>query len=184
MANAKDIRAIEMEERGGALGSAIFRNQGIRTITGTAETTQFPAAPFNGSLILTPEDLSEVGRTIQIVGFGSITTISNPGTATIRLKIGAVTILLNSATLPVTAITDGSVRFELWITITAAGKVRVSGKSTLETTSGGGGLVVRALNTTTDQTITTTSNQVLDYTYQFQNAGNTLTIRDIKVIRY
>ena len=118
------------------------------------------------------------------MGFGSITTTSNPGTATIRLKIGAVTILLNSATLPVTAITNGSVRFELWLTITAAGKVRVSGKSTLETTSGGGGSIIRALDTATDQTITTTSNQTLDYTYQFATNGNTLIIRDIKVIRY
>lgn len=183
MASAKDIRQIEMEERGGALGSAIFRNINTRTITGTSEISQFPTT-FIGSLNLSMDDLTEIGRIIQIIGFGTITTTASPGQATIRLKIGATTILLNSATLPTAAITDGVVRFELLLTITDNGKVRVSGKSILETTSGGGGIVVRALNTATDQTIVVTSPQVLDYTYQFANTGNTLTIRDIKVIKY
>ena len=183
MATSKDIRNIEMEERSAALGTALYRSINTRTITGTAETSQFPTSG-RGSLTLLPEDWGETGRTIQIVGFGEITTTANPGTATIRLKIGAVTILLNATTLPVNAITNGVVRFELLITLTATNTVRVSGKSTLETTSGTQNLVVRALNTATDQTITTTSNQTLDYTYQFANAGNTLTIRDIKVIRY
>ena len=42
MASAKDIKNIEMEERSGVLGSAIFRNINTRTITGTSETSQFP----------------------------------------------------------------------------------------------------------------------------------------------
>jgi len=183
MAPAKDIRNIELEERGGALGSAIFRNIDFRTISGTSETSQFPTT-FLGSLNLTTEDLSEIGRSIQIEGFGIINTTASPGDTTLRLKIGANTILTSTRALPTTAITDGIVRFELWLTITAIGKIRISGKSTIETTSGGGGLVVRSFNTTTDQNIVNTSTQVLDYTYQFANTGSTLVIRDIKVIKY
>ena len=122
MATAKDIRNIEMEGRDAALGVALYRSINTRVITGTAETSQFPTSG-RGSLILTPEDWSETGKTIQITGYGNITTTTNAGQATIRLKIGATTILLNQANFPTQAITDGIIEFSLFITLTGTNSV-------------------------------------------------------------
>ena len=184
MANAKDIRAIEMEERGGALGSAILRNINTKSITGTAETSMIPTSLL-GSAILTPEDLSVVGRTFKIFGECELTTsAASAGTGTIRIKLGSTTILTSAAeTLPNNL---SSVRaiFEIIATITDSGKIRISGGTVFSNTTGLGGTLIRKLATTTDQIITITSNQTLDVTYQFSGASNTLVVREINIIRY
>ena len=180
MLNGKDVNNISVDRYDGAVVVSTLRNINERTITGATETTMIPTS-IRGTKTIRTEQF-EVGRTYKVFGYALLTTgVSQSGT--IRVKIGATTIIADTATFQ-NSLTSARATFEVIMTITAvgaSGEVRLSGTTLIQTATGISTPLLRGFITASDITIDTTANRDIDVTYQFGATGNTLQIREFNI---
>ena len=181
MLTGNDLAAIELDDRGATPSKVMLRNINTKTISDALEQSFIPSS-VKGSSIIKVGDWTYPGIRYCISMSGVISTVVGQ-TGTLRIKIGSTTLITSTETLP-KSLTNMSVVFELYITYTAANTVRVSGWSIIQTASGLAAPVFRQIFTPADVTITTTSDLLLDVTYQFGGAGNSLSVRMINVIKF
>lgn len=180
MLTGNDIAAIELDDKGATPAKVLLRNINTKTISDALEQSCIPSS-VKGSSLIRVGDWTYPGTRYYISMNGLLSTgISQTGT--LKIKIGSTVLITSTATLP-NSLTNMATMFELYITYTGTNTVRVSGYSFIQTASGLAAPVLRQIFTNSDVTITTTSDQLLDVTYQFGGSGNSLVVRMINVIK-
>lgn len=150
-----------------------YRGTGTTTVANTlVESTQFPAG--EGSLTFQPNEM-QVGNSFRIKLRGLITT-HNTVTNVLRVKLGGVTLLTSTASVPV--LTDSATDLEIEIKVCVAGASGTVCMNGTTRTAGGGNVgparSMYAPATAVDLSVPVT----LDITYQWGEANplNILTI--------
>lgn len=130
----------------------------------------------------------KAGDVIRLKATGLINTTGTPD-GTIRIYLGSTVVATSTVTL--TSLTDNYFEAEIDLTvrtittITETGSIYASGKTVVQSPSGFGNLVGRAIYTATDIEVDTSVDNILNATYQFSVADpeNNITVRSFIVER-
>jgi hypothetical protein len=149
-------------------GSRLWSVTNDVTVTNTvAETSLITAGVFGSQTI--PANFLRPGMTIQVKGWGKITTAAAPGVTTITVKLGSTLVSTNVST-PVGSSVNDWCSFDVTLTCRltgASGSVKGQGLWQTPSTAGGAGVGGRQLKLGTffdAATIDTTAAQTLDVT--------------------
>ena len=163
--------------RGGVL---FIQNSSVTVANTTTETSLLGTGVGSATL---PANFAVAGRSIRVRSYGYISKTATP-TATLRIKIGTVTIITSVGSLP-SGLSNALVEFDFtfrFATIGATGTI--IGQGSTKITSGAFvSSVGRALVMTAPATIDTTIANTLDVTYQWgtASASNTVTMTNATI---
>lgn len=156
------------------------------SVVNTTDETTMIGSSIGGLDILA--NTLKIGDVIRLKATGIINTTGTPD-GTIRIYLGST--LIAESTVTLTSLTDNYFEAELDITvrtitsILGTGSVYASGKTVVQSPSGFGNLVGRAIYTATDIEVDTSVDNTLNATYQFSVADpeNNITVRSFIVER-
>ena len=149
----------------------------------TTETTQFGTGTTGSSRIIDP-NTAVVGATYHIRLNGYISNTGTPN-ATIRIKIGGVTLVTSGPVALPSGLTNAFVETIFTFTVRSVGATgTVRGQGHTKLVSGALGTTYnRQLTMTSDATIDFTTGNEIDITYEWgtASASNTLTITNASI---
>ena len=156
------------------LSGVIFNQNSSVTVANTATETSLLGTGLGSATL--PANFATVGRSIRVRSYGYISNTATPSAA-LRIKVGSVTILTSTGTLP-SGLSNALVEFDFtfrFATIGATGTI--IGQGSTKITSGAFvSSVGRPLVMTAPATIDTTIANTLDVTYQWGTASGSNTI--------
>lgn len=163
------------------LSGVIFnQNSSVTVANSTTETSLLGTGLGSATL---PANFATAGRSIRVRSYGYISNTATPS-ATLRIKVGSVTILTSTGSLP-SGLSNALVEFDFtfrFATIGATGTI--IGQGSTKITSGAFvSSVGRPLVMTAPVTIDTTVGNLLDVTYQWgtASASNTITMTNATI---
>lgn len=162
----------------------IFTQLKDKTIGNTdIETPLINTLGSKGSLLL-PANILQVGSMLKFKMDGIYNDTSTP-TATVRIKIGAVTIMTSALTVPAN-LTNAFFNAEFLITVRTigvSGSICGEGITFIKDSATVGAPSMRVLQMLADVNINTTVDNLFDLTYQWGTASssNSLTSRNLVV---
>lgn len=163
------------------LSGVIFNQNSSVTVANTTTETSLLGTGLGSATL--PANFATAGRSIRVRSYGYISNTDTPS-ATLRIKVGSVTILTSTGSLP-SGLSDALVEFDFtfrFATIGATGTI--IGQGSTKITSGAFvSSVGRALVMTAPVTIDTTVGNLLDVTYQWgtASASNTITMTNATI---
>jgi hypothetical protein len=155
-----------------------FHQTASKTIANTTTETSL-VGTGEGTLTL-PANFLTVGRTIKIRARGHVSEVSGPN-ATLRIKVGSVTIITSVGALPSAGLTTAGWEIAFEFTCRSVGATgTVIGCGNTHVVSGAFvSTVDRDLTMTATATVDTTVANALDITYQWGTASSSNTITSI-----
>jgi len=156
------------------LSGVIFNQNSSVTVANTTTETSLLGTGLGSATL--PANFATVGRSIRVRSYGYISNTDTPS-ATLRIKVGSVTILTSTETLP-SGLSNALVEFDFtfrFATIGATGTIIGQG-STKITPGAFVSSVGRPLVMTEPVTIDTTVGNLLDVTYEWGTASDSNTI--------
>ena len=149
---------------------------GTATVTVANSTTETSMLGTGVGSATLPANFAVVGRTIRVRSHGFISDTATPS-STIKIKLGAVTLVTSTGTLP-SGLSNAEVTFEFVFTFRSIGSSgTVIGQGISRITSGAFvSSASRALVMTAPATIDTTVANAMDVTYQWGTASASNTI--------
>ena len=152
----------------------LFSQTSSVTVSNTTTETSLLGTGLGSATL--PANFAAVGRSIRVRSYGYISNTATPS-ATLRIKVGSVTILTSTGSLP-SGLSNALVEFDFTFrfeTIGATGTI--IGQGSTKITSGAFvSSVGRPLVMTADATIDTTIANALDVTYEWGTASASNTI--------
>jgi len=158
-------------------GAGLFRQISNSTVANTTvETSAF--SNVDGSQTL-PANFMEANGMWRLSGYGFISGVNN-NTATIRIKVGSVTLITSTLTMPAT-FTNSEFLVEFFLscrTDGATGTVIGQGNTIISAGVGQATSYFRSLLMTTTAVVNTTISNKIDVTYQWgtASASNSMTL--------
>jgi len=149
----------------------------------TSEVSLINTTGAKGSLLL-PANILQVGSVLKFKMDGIYNDASTP-TATVRIKIGAITIIESATTIP-SNLTNAFFNAEFMLVVRSigtSGSICGEGTTFIKSPTSVGAPAMRALQMLTDVNINTTIDNLFDLTYQWSAAStsNSLTSRNILI---
>lgn len=153
---------------GSGVSGILFNMSGTVTNSNTAAEISMIGGGLGDRTI--KADSLKVGDTIRL-DFSHRLSSGNGQSSTVRLKLGVVTIETNTATLPngLSATKFGGYVDIMVTAIGTSGKVKVIGDS--KVVQNNSAVLSRDLDNTTETTVNTTIDNVIDFTYQYLSAN-------------
>ena len=149
----------------------------------TTETSLINTLGAKGSLLL-PANILQIGSTLKFKMDGIYNDASTP-TATVRIKIGSVTIIESATTIP-SNLSNAFFNAEFMLVVRSigtSGTICGEGVTFIKDPATVGAPSMRALQMLTDVNINTTIDNIFDITYQWSAAStsNSLTSRNLVI---